>query len=262
MRQRLDGQHRTRPRRLQHRHQQQPDRPAPHHGRGAAERQVPEVHAVERYPERLEQGTVRVGHRVRQRVQQVCRPGHELTHHAVGLAVPGEPDPVAQVRVAVPARPAGPAGDGRIDGDPLAAPRPLGDHSRPLVPEHQRVREGGVADRALVPPVQVRAADPDRGDPHQAHPLARPGHWLIAHPQVAGRVESRRSHRISSPSAPVLFLIYTERSVVRARKTSDPRRRETGITGPGSAGWAEPRRSGRSSGSRWRSATDLTGPPR
>src|SRR5271154_1604103 len=113
----------ARARRLEHADQQQPDRSAADHRRGAGERQVPEVHAVNGHPERLEQRAVRVGHRVRQRVQQVRGPGHELAHHAVGLAVPGEPDPVAQVRVAVPAGSAGPAGARRVDGAPLTAPR-------------------------------------------------------------------------------------------------------------------------------------------
>jgi hypothetical protein len=55
------------------------------------------------------------------------------------------------------------------------------------VPEHERVRQSGVADRPLGPPVQVGPADPDRRDPHQDLARVRAGHRrrFLADPDVA-----------------------------------------------------------------------------
>ena len=88
-------------------------------------------------------------------------------------------------RVAVPAVQRG------IDRDPHAVERAALDHAGELVADHERVRELGVADAALLEPVQVRAADPDGLDPHQA--LLRPRRWhgLLGEAQVAGPVEAR-----------------------------------------------------------------------
>ena len=207
-------------------------------------------------------------------MQQARRPGHDLAEHAVGLAVAGEPDPVAQVPVAVPAGPARLVRDRRVDRHPLAAPRPVRDHPRALVAEHQRMREPGVADRALVPPVQVRAADADRGDPHQAHPRPRLRLGLVRHPQVAHRVQSRRAHPflLSPPSCH----FYPERAALSFPAGPAPRRVDKtakpvipggwpGITGVrGGLQGCPPRVSrprGRRPASRSPSATARSGPP-
>src|SRR6202043_2138055 len=106
----------------------------------------------------------------------------------------GEDDVVAEVPVAVTAGPAPLAGYRGIDRDPFPAPRAVRDLARTLVPRHQRPGDLGVADGALGVPVQVRAADANRSDPHQA--LARRcfGRRLLPDPQVRGPVKSRRSH--------------------------------------------------------------------
>src|SRR5437764_1111335 len=97
-------------------------------------------------------------------------------------------------RAAAAPRPAGAAPDRRVDRDPVAPPGAVLDHAGGLVAEHHRGRQGRVADLTLVPPVQVRAADADRGHPHQAHP--RPGlrYRLLGQPDIARPVQPRGLH--------------------------------------------------------------------
>jgi hypothetical protein len=146
--------------------------------------------------EGLQHRTGRVADLVGERVQELVRPGHELPHGAVLLPVPGEPDVQAQVVVALAAEPAGPVRDSRVDGHPLTAPVAFLDHARRFVAQDQRVIQGRVADPALVPPVQVRAADADGRDPHQA--LSRPGnrHRLVGQAQVCDRVQPGNPHLV------------------------------------------------------------------
>src|SRR5450756_2095580 len=127
-------------------------------------------------------------------MQQVRRPRHELAHHPVGLAVSGEDDAVAEVPVAVTAGPAPLAGYRRIDRDPFPAPRAVRDHARTLVPRHQGPGDLGVADGAFGVPVQVRTADANRGNPHEALASCCFRRRLLPDPQVRGPVKSRRSH--------------------------------------------------------------------
>ncbi len=155
-----------------------------------------EVERVDGHPQGFQHGAVRVTHLIRQRVQQLVRPGHELPHGPVLLPVPGEPDVQAQVAVALAAGPAGPVRDSRVDGHPLTAPRAFLDHPGRFVAQHQRVIQGRVADPALVPPVQVRAADADGRDPDQA--LSGPGyrHRLVGQAQIRDRVQPGNPHLV------------------------------------------------------------------
>ena len=106
----------------------------------------------------------------------------------------GEDDVGAEVPVAVTAGPAPLARYRRIDRDPFPAPRAVRDHARTLVPRHQRPGELGVADAAFGVPVQVRAADANRGNPHEALASGCFGHRLLPDPQIRSPVKSRRSH--------------------------------------------------------------------
>ncbi len=179
MGQRVKGGHPRCPGSPQHLDQQQPDRPAAGHRGGSAEPEVTQAGRVDGHSQGLEHRAVSVGESVRQRMEQVRRPGEVLAHHAVLGAVPGEPDAGAKVRVAAPARPTGAAGDRRVNGHPLATPRSAGHDPGRLVPRHQRPLQDRVPDPALTPPVQVRAADAGRGHPDQAHPRPRHRHHLI-----------------------------------------------------------------------------------
>ena len=159
-----------------------------------------EVERVDGDAERLQHRPAGVADAVRQAVQEMVRPGHELTHGPVLAAVARELDAGAEIAVAVAAGPAGTARDGRVDRHPLAAPGTVLDHAGGFVAEHQRGRQGRIADLALVPPVQVRAADADRGHPDQARP--RPGlrDRLLAQPDIARSVQPRGLHARPVPS--------------------------------------------------------------
>src|SRR6202034_2769994 len=130
-------------------------------------------------------------------MEQVRRPRHELAHHPVGFAVSGEDDVVAEVPVAVTAGPAPLAGYRRIDRDPFPAPRAVRDLARTLVPRYQRPGDLGVADGAFGVPVQVRAADANRGNPHEALTSCCFGRRLLPDPQVRRPVKPRRSHALT-----------------------------------------------------------------
>src|SRR5204863_9175809 len=105
-----------------------------------------------------------------------------------------EGDAGAKVAVAVTAGPAGTAPDGRVDRHPLTAPGAVLDHAGGLVAEDHRGRQGRVTDAALVPPVQVRAADADRGHPHQAHSGPGLRYRLLGQPDIARSVQPRGLH--------------------------------------------------------------------
>jgi hypothetical protein len=79
--------------------------------------------------------------------------------------VTGDAHRRTEVAVPCPARDALAARFCRVDGDPLARPRSVLDDADELVPEDERSIEARRADRRLLEPVQVRAAQPDRGGP-------------------------------------------------------------------------------------------------
>jgi hypothetical protein len=108
--------------------------------------------------------------------------------------VSGEDDVVAEVPVAVTAGPAPLAGYRRIDRDPFPAPRAVRDLTRTLVPRNQRPGDLGVTDGAFGVPVQVRAADANRSNPHEALASRCFGRRLLPDPQVRSPVKSRRLH--------------------------------------------------------------------
>src|SRR6266568_2256344 len=122
-------------------------------------------------------------------MQQVRRPGQVLAHGSVLAPMTRETDANAEIAITIAAGPARAAPDRRVDRHPLTAPGSVLDHAGRFMAEHQRFREGGVADAGLSPPVQVRAADADRGDPHQARPWSWHRHRLISQPEIAGAVQ-------------------------------------------------------------------------
>ena len=99
------------------------------------------------------------------------------------------------------------AGERRIDGDAPAVERTALDDARELVADHERLREARVADAALLVPVQVGAAEPDRLDAHEALPRAGRLHRLLRNAHVTDAVHTsdraERSHRLdgSGPNA-------------------------------------------------------------
>ncbi len=64
------------------------------------------------------------------------------------------------------------------------------DDAAELVAEHERTLEPGVADRALPVPMQIRAAQADRGHPQEHLVRAARGHRLGADAEVAGAMEA------------------------------------------------------------------------
>jgi hypothetical protein len=78
---------------------------------------------VEGDTERLEQGSLLIGKRIGKRYEAPLRPHHQTTKRAID-AVAGKVEIETQVGPPGNALLAGPAGDGRIDGDPLPPVRP------------------------------------------------------------------------------------------------------------------------------------------
>ena len=149
------------------------------------------------HAEGFQHRAIRVADPVRQRVQQL-ESGQVMNSRMAPscLAVPREPDVQAEVVVALAAAPARPVRDRGVDGHPLTAARAVHDHPGRLVAQHQRVIQRRVADAALVPPVQIRAADADGRDPHQALSRAGHRHRLVRHAQVSDRVQPGSPHLV------------------------------------------------------------------
>ena len=106
MRQRLDRDQPGHARGAQQLDQQQSHRSATDDRGRAGEGQVGKVQRPQCDAEGLQHRACRVGHVVGQRVQAVRGPRHDLAQHAVGPAVPGEHDVVAEVLGTVAAGPA------------------------------------------------------------------------------------------------------------------------------------------------------------
>ena len=149
-----------------------------------------QIHGVKRHAERLEHRAVRVAERVRQREERALGPRHPLAQAPVVGAVPREAHRLAEVGMAVAAERAGLARDGRVDRDPPSVLR----DPRELVAEHERSREPRLADPALAEPVQVGAAEADRGDAHERLAVARLRALFLVQAQVARRVQAQRAH--------------------------------------------------------------------
>ena len=184
--------------------EQQPDRPAADDRHAGGDVDVAEVDRVDGDAERLEQRARDAVERVRQRVQPVGRPAQVLAERSVPAPVPREPDLRAEVRMALAAQVAALARDRRVDGHAPAGQRPLLHDARELVPDHERRGQPRVADRALLEPVQVGAADADGLHADEALPRFRSRRRLVAQPHVAHAVEARDPHgsRVRVSEAP------------------------------------------------------------
>src|SRR5690348_11329620 len=194
-----------------------------------------EIHRVDRDTERLQHGAVGGGDPVRQRVQQLGGPGDELLERAVLLAVPGEPDPHAQIAVALLAQLADAAGDCRVHGDRLAMPRAALDHTGGLVPDHQRAADTGVADATLGVPVQIRPAQPDRGHPDQAVSGRHLRHRLLGEPDVADAVQPRDLHQAAPPCNRIMFQDSAGSTAVARPSTTFTSSSRRGVTRSGAS---------------------------
>ena len=144
--------------------------------------------------ERLEQRGLRVGQAVGQRVGEVLGPRHERAQGAVGDAVPREAAVRAEVVQTTETLRATAARIGGVDGNSLALAGTRLDRRNELVSEHERPRQPRVADRRLLEPVPVRAAEPDRSHPEEDVAGKRFGLGLVVQPEVTGTVESQRLH--------------------------------------------------------------------
>jgi len=117
--------------------EEEPDRPAADNGHRVAHPDLSQVEGVDGDAERLQEGALGVGNAVGKDVDLMLGPGHPLPEPAVSAGVPREGERQAEVFAASPARPAGPARDGRVDGDALTHPRARRDHARELMAQHQ-----------------------------------------------------------------------------------------------------------------------------
>ena len=176
--------------------QQQPDRPAAEHADGVAGPDAGEAQRVDGDAQRLQHRARRVVDRVRQGDEVGLRPGDAArasprpwsSGRGTGPSGTGDRGPAAQVSHA----PHGTCGSiaTRCPARGPSAITPGG-----LVAEDERAREDGVADPGLVVPVQVGAADADRGHPDQCLARPRDRGGLVGEPEVAGAVEAERPHR-------------------------------------------------------------------
>jgi hypothetical protein len=145
---------------------------------------------VEGDPQRLEERAVGYGESGRERNEAALRPGHPLPETTIVLPVSREADRFAEVRVSLQTQRAGLARNRRIDGHPPAV---VG-HSRELVAQHERPRDGGLADRSLAEPMKVRAAESNRPDAHEGFARLRLRPLLFVQPQVSFPVEPQGTH--------------------------------------------------------------------
>jgi hypothetical protein len=149
-----------------------------------------QVHRVERDPQRLQHGPVGVAERVRERHETTLRPGQPFPEAAIVGSVPREAGPFAKVGVAFEAEVASEARDGGVQGH---APSVVGDPGT-LVAEDEGPDERDLADPSLGEPVEVGAAEADRGDPHQRLAFARLWPLLLVQAHVAFPVEAEATH--------------------------------------------------------------------
>jgi hypothetical protein len=161
-------------------------------------------------------------------VQPRGRPGEVALEASVAGGVAGEDEFPAQVRVAALAQVAAVARDGRVDRDADAVERAALDDAGHLVPADERAGDLGVADAALLVPVQVRPADPDRGDPHQALALGHLRHRILGQTQVVRAVEPCGEVAGRHRRSPVTSVRPLSSLPVRRRR---PQRRSGGCGG-------------------------------
>jgi hypothetical protein len=82
----------------------------------------------------------------------------------------------------------------RVDGDALARARPALDDADELVPEHERLREDGVADARFLEPVPVGAAQADGGHAHEHLAGSGRRRRLVVQAEIACGVQAEHLH--------------------------------------------------------------------
>jgi hypothetical protein len=165
---RFDGENRASPCGASHLEQHQTDRAAPDHRDRTPESNMAEVKAMQCHSEWFEQSYCLVAEAFGHGIEQVGGPRQVLTQATVGRAVARKANLRAEVAESSAASFAGTARDRGVDSHPLSVQRPALDGPSELVAEHQRRGELGVADVPLTEPMKIGAAQPDRGDAHQA----------------------------------------------------------------------------------------------
>ena len=227
--------------------EQQPERSAAVDAGPAARRDRREIERVERDAERLEQGGLSSADRVRQRVEQMARPGHDRAERAVGA----RRSPANRSRCRCSSRPRR-HGSHRPHGSAGSAttrspgPRPVDDHAAELVAEDERPRSASAS--PMLPssiPVEVRAAQADGRDPDEDLASARRRRGSRCDPDVTRAVQprdlgDRRRRRRSSPPLPVVGVRAVLAPVVALEQRRRPSAWRSG-RGPAS-GWPSPRR--------------------
>ncbi len=153
--------------------QQHADRSAADHRDGRTLADVAEVRGVDGDRKWLDQGRLRLTEALVNRVEAVLRPRHPLPQGAVGRAMAGEPNGLAEVRPVPETERTGAARVRGVDGHEPARQPPVLDAGHELMAEHQRPLQHRVADAAVHHPVPVRPAQADRAHPEQR--LARAG---------------------------------------------------------------------------------------
>jgi hypothetical protein len=99
-----------------------------------------------------------------------------------------EADLRAEVAVAYPAVLTITACVGRLDDDALALARAGDDHAAELVPQDEGLVDDRLADAAVLVPVEVGAAEADRGDTHELLAGGGLGRWFVVDTDVTGAV--------------------------------------------------------------------------
>src|ERR1700759_2956018 len=98
-------------------------------------------------------------------------------------------------------------GGGRAEAPPRPPERAGRDHPGRFVAEHQRMGQLGVTDGAFAEPVQVRAAQTDRGDLAQGLARPRVGYRLVPDPDVTYPVQPRCLHAAQATRAAAPALV-------------------------------------------------------
>jgi len=229
MSQRFDGNNRSSASRTSDLDNHQADRAATDHSDCAAITHVAQVKAVERHPERLEQGHGTIAESVGHRVEEICRPCQVLPQPTIRGAVPSETDIRAQVVIAFAAALACVAGDRRVNGHTLPLQRATLHRAPELVTEDQWRAEQRFADPPLPESVEAGPAQADRPDAHQGLPGPGCGVGLIGEVDLAHPCQPGRLHGCLAVMTVALAVVGT-RSVLAREMALDevPRQRGHG----------------------------------
>jgi hypothetical protein len=114
-----------------------------------------------------------------------------------------------------------------INCDPLPMKRTAFDHAGELVAENERDGDGGISDPALAVPVQIRAAQADCLDAHEALAGSRSAHRLDGDAQVMAAVQARNYRATRGSPADVESAVKRGRAQCQSPRRTAPRPRHS-----------------------------------